>query len=94
MKVLFENEPYFKLLHLIDSIHLKSRKFIDVRLKTINMTYPQLGMLITLTEGDDISQAEIAEKIGADTTTVMVLCEFPPEAWLVRKGARPKRPPR
>jgi DNA-binding MarR family transcriptional regulator len=85
LKILFENEPYFRLIHLIDNIHLKARKFAETRLKTINMTYPQLGMLMSLNSHDDISQAELADELNVDTTTVMVLCDsLEKRGWIRR----------
>jgi len=83
--MLFENEPYFKLIQLVAGIYIKTRKFTEKQLKTINMTYPQLGALMALIRKDNITQRELAELLETDATTVMVLCDsLEKKGWLVR----------
>jgi len=83
--VLFENEPYFKFIQLVAGIHVRTRQFTERRLKSIKMTYPQLGALMALVRKDDITQRELAEMLEADTTTAMVLCDsLEKKDWLMR----------
>ena len=90
--MLFENEPYFKLIQLVAGIHIKTRKFTERKLKQLNMTYPQLGALMALTRKDDITQRELAELLETDTTTAMVLCDsLEKRGWLMRTRDRNDR---
>jgi DNA-binding MarR family transcriptional regulator len=83
--MLFENEPYFKLIQLVAGIHIRTRKFTERKIKRLNMTYPQLGALMTLIRKDDITQSQLAELLETDNTTAMVLCDsLEKRGWLVR----------
>ena len=84
--MLFENEPYFKLIQLVAGIHIKTRQFTERKIKNLNMTYPQLGALMALIRKDDITQSELAALLETDATTVMVVCDsLEKRGWLVRK---------
>jgi len=90
--MLFENEPYFKLIQLAAGIHIKTRKFTERQLKKLNMTYPQLGALMVLIRKDDITQRELAELLETDATTAMVLCDsLEKRGWLVRSRDKADR---
>jgi DNA-binding MarR family transcriptional regulator len=90
--MLFENEPYFKLIQIIAGIHIRTRKFTERQLKQLNMTYPQLGALMALIRKDDITQRELAELLETDTTTAMVLCDsLEKRGWLIRTRDRNDR---
>lgn len=90
--MLFENEPYFKLIQLVAGIYIKTRKFAEKQLKTINMTYPQLGALMALIRKDNITQRELAELLETDATTAMVLCDsLEKRGWLVRSRDKTDR---
>ena len=83
--MLFESEPYFKLIQVVAGIHIRTRRFTERKLKQLNMTYPQLGALIALVRKDDITQRELAELLETDTTTAMVLCDsLEKRGWLIR----------
>ena len=83
--MLFENEPYFKLIQLVAGIHISTRKFTERKIKKLNMTYPQLGALMALIRKDDITQSQLAELLDTDNTTSMVLCDsLEKRGWLVR----------
>jgi len=83
--MLFENEPYFKLIQLVAGIHIKTRKFTERKIKKLNMTYPQFGALMALIRKDDITQSQLAELLETDNTTAMVLCDsLEKRGWLVR----------
>ena len=83
--MLFENEPYFKLIQLVAGIHNRTRKFTERKIKRLNMTYPQLGALMALIRKDDITQSQLAELLETDNTTSMVLCDsLEKRGWLVR----------
>ncbi len=90
--MLFENEPYFKLIQIVAGIHLKTRKFTEKQVKQLNMTYPQLGALMALIRKDNITQRELAELLETDTTTAMVLCDsLEKKGWLMRTRDRNDR---
>ncbi len=90
--MLFENEPYFKLIQVVAGIHIKTRKFTERKLKQLNMTYPQVGALMALVRKDDITQRELAQSLETDTTTAMVLCDsLERRGWLVRTRDRNDR---
>jgi DNA-binding MarR family transcriptional regulator len=90
--MLFENEPYFKLIQVVAGIHIRTRKFTERKLKQLNMTYPQLGALMALIRKDDITQRELAELLETDTTTAMVLCDsLEKRGWLIRTRDRNDR---
>ena len=83
--MLFENEPYFKLIQLVAGIHIRTRKFTERKIKKLNMTYPQLGALMALIRKDDITQSQLAGLLETDNTTSMVLCDsLEKRGWLVR----------
>lgn len=83
--MLFENEPYFKLIQLVAGIHIKTRRFTEKQIKKLNMTYPQLGALMALIRNVDITQRQLAEILETDNTTAMVLCDsLEKRGWLVR----------
>jgi DNA-binding MarR family transcriptional regulator len=90
--MLFESEPYFKLIQVVAGIHIRTRRFTERKLKQLNMTYPQLGALIALVRKDDITQRELAELLETDTTTAMVLCDsLEKRGWLIRTRDRNDR---
>ena len=83
--MLFENEPYFQLIQLVAGIYIKTRKYSENKLKSLNMTYPQLGALMALIRKDDITQSQLAGLLETDNTTAMVLCDsLEKRGWLVR----------
>ena len=83
--MLFEQEPQFQLIQLIAGIHIRTRRFTELRLKNINMTYPQLGALMALIRKDDITQKDLSALLETDTTTAMVLCDsLEKKGWIQR----------
>ncbi len=85
IKMLFENEPYFRLIQLVAGVHVKTRQFTERKIRSLNMTYPQLGALMALVRKDDITQSQLAGLLETDATTAMVLCDsLAKRGWLVR----------
>lgn len=85
--MLFENEPFFKLIQLVAGIYINTRKFSESKIKDLNMTYPQLGALMALIRNDDISQSKLARLLETDNTTSMVLCDsLEKRGWLTRNS--------
>lgn len=79
------DEPHWKLFHLISGIYVKSRRLAEESLKPLNITWPQFGALAQLSRGDRITQRELAERLEADATTTMVLCDsLDRKGWLNR----------
>ena len=80
-----KEEAHWKLFALASGIYLKSRRLAEESLKPLNMTFPQFGALLSLSQGDGITQRELAERMEADTTTTMVLCDsLGRRGWLNR----------
>jgi DNA-binding MarR family transcriptional regulator len=78
-------EPHWKLFHLISGIYIKSRRLAEESLKPLNVTWPQFGALTQLVRGDGITQRELSERLEADATTTMVLCDsLEKKGWLNR----------
>jgi DNA-binding MarR family transcriptional regulator len=78
-------EAHWQLFALISGIYMKSRRIAEEALRPLNMTWPQFGALLNLFRGDDVTQRELAGKMEADTTTVMVLCNsMERRGWLNR----------
>jgi DNA-binding MarR family transcriptional regulator len=78
-------EAHWQLFALISGIYMKSRRIAEEALRPLNMTWPQFGALLNLLRGDDVTQRELAGKMEADTTTVMVLCNsMERRGWLNR----------
>ena len=75
MKPLFEDDPYYRMMQLIDAIHVKSRKYAERQIRPLNMTYPQLAALMVLNIEDGVRQRELADMLETDTTTITVLCD-------------------
>jgi DNA-binding MarR family transcriptional regulator len=83
--MLFEDEPYYRMIQLISGIYLKTRHWTERQIKILDMTYPQLGALIVLSQHDGITQREMANRLETDATTVMVLCDsLEKKSWLRR----------
>jgi DNA-binding MarR family transcriptional regulator len=79
------DEPRWRLFHLISGIYTKSRRLAEESLKPLNVTWPQFGALVQLAQGDRITQRELAERLEADATTTMVLCDsLERKGWLNR----------
>ncbi|MGD2141939.1 MAG: MarR family transcriptional regulator [Candidatus Bathyarchaeota archaeon] len=79
------DEPHWRLFHLISGIYVKSRRLAEESLKPLDVTWPQFGALTQLTLGDWITQRELAERLEADATTTMVLCDsLEGKGWLNR----------
>jgi DNA-binding MarR family transcriptional regulator len=85
MSMMEPSEAHWQLFALISGIYMRSRRIAEDALRPYNMTWPQFGALVTLLRGDDITQRELAGKMEADTTTVMVLCNsMEKRGWLNR----------
>ncbi len=83
--MLFEDEPYCRMIQLISGIYLKTRHWTERQIKALDMTFPQLGALIVLSQHDGITQRDMASRLETDATTVMVLCDsLEKKNWLRR----------
>ena len=79
------DEPHWKLFHLISGIYIKSRRLAEESLRPLDVTWPQFGALTQLARGDRITQRELADRLEADATTTMVLCDsLERKGWLNR----------
>ncbi len=79
------DEPHWRLFHLISGIYIKSRRLAEESLKPLDVTWPQFGALAQLAREDRITQRELADRLEADATTTMVLCDsLERKGWLNR----------
>ena len=80
-----QKEPHWKLFAVISGIYIKTRRITEEHLKPYAMTWPQFGALFNLIEQDNITQAQLSEKLLADQNTTMVLCNsMERKKWITR----------
>lgn len=85
MNVFLEDDLYFRVIQLIDSISAYNRRHVERHLKSLNMTYPQMAVLMLLHRTDGISQRELADLNETDTTNMMVICDsLEKRGWINR----------
>ena len=85
MNVFLEDDLYFRVIQLIDSISAHNRRHVERNLKPLNMTYPQMAVLMLLHRKDGISQRELADLNETDTTNMMVICDsLEKRGWINR----------
>ena len=85
MSVFLEEDPYFRAIQLIDSVSAYNRRHVERQLKPLNMTYPQMAVLMLLNRTDGISQRELADLGETDTTNMMVICaSLEKRGWISR----------
>ena len=85
MNVFLEDDLYFRVIQLIDSISANNRRHVERQLKPLNMTYPQMAALMLLHRTDGISQRELADLNETDTTNMMVICDsLEKRGWINR----------
>ena len=85
MNIFLEDDLYFRVIQLIDSISAYNRRHVERHLKPLNMTYPQMAALMLLHRTDGISQRELADLNETDTTNMMVICDsLEKRGWIVR----------
>ena len=83
--MIFKNETDKKVFELIAGIYIRFGRLAQRQLKKLNMTFSQFRTMVVLSEKDNITQREFADRIDTDTTTVMVLCDsLEKKGWLAR----------
>jgi DNA-binding MarR family transcriptional regulator len=68
-------EPHWKIYALISGVYQKSRRLSEETLKTLQITFPQFGVLLRLSFQDNVTQKELSDIMDTDTTTIMVICD-------------------
>ena len=85
MKIFAEGDLYFRTIQLIDAISAYNRRHVERKLRPLNMTYPQMAVLMLLHRTDGISQRELADLNETDTTNMMVICDsLEKRGWIKR----------
>jgi DNA-binding MarR family transcriptional regulator len=84
-----QTEPHWQLFAAISGIYVKSRRITESHLKPYRMTWPQFGALFNLVEQDNITQAQLSERLLADQNTTMVLCNSMERKKWVTRGRDP-----
>ncbi|UCC16313.1 MAG: MarR family transcriptional regulator [Dehalococcoidales bacterium] len=85
MNIFLEDDLYFRVIQLIDSISAYNRRHVERHLKPLNMTYPQMAALMLLHRTDGVSQRELADLNETDTTNMMVICDsLEKRGWINR----------
>lgn len=80
-----QTEPHWQLFAALSGIYVKSRRITESHLKPYGMTWPQFGALSSLMEQDNITQAQLSERLLADPNTTMVLCNsMERKKWVTR----------
>jgi len=80
-----QTESHWQLFAAISGIYIKSRRIAEEQLKPLNVTWPQFGALFNLVQEDNITQAQLAERLEADANTAMVLCNsMERKGWVIR----------
>ena len=80
-----QTEPHWQLFAAISGIYVKSRRITENHLKPYGMTWPQFGALFSLMGQDNITQAQLSERIQGDPNTTMVLCNsMERKKWITR----------
>ena len=80
-----QTEPHWQLFAAISGIYVKSRRITETHLKPYRMTWPQFGALFNLMEQEDVTQAQLSERLLADQNTTMVLCNsMERKKWIKR----------
>jgi len=87
--MLFEETLSGHVIELIWRVYFFARKGIDLRLKKLDLTYPQFGTLVALSKQENISQKKLALALGTDTTNVMVVCDSLEKKNLIERRADP-----
>jgi len=83
--MLFKNKTDKKVFELIAGIYIRFGRLAQQQLKKLNMTFSQFRTMLVLSQKDNITQREFADRIDTDTTTVMVLCDsLEKKGWLMR----------
>lgn len=83
-----QTQQHWQLFATISGIYIKSRRIAEVRLKPLKVTWPQFGALFNLSQEDNITQAQLAERMEADANTIMVLCNsLERKNWVKRNRA-------
>lgn len=80
-----QTEPHWQLFAAISGIYVKSRRITESHLKPYGMTWPQFGALFNLMEQDDVTQAQLSERLLADPNTTTVICNsMERRKWVTR----------
>lgn len=82
--------PQDQLVHIIElsaGIWNATRVRLETRLRPLQMTWPQYGVLLALRSGDGLTQREIGECLEIDRTTVSVICDsLEKHGWAERQS--------
>ena len=80
-----QTEKHWQLFATISGIYIKSRRIAEDSLKPLGVTWPQFGALFNLNQQDNITQAQLAERLESDANTAMVLCNsLERKGWITR----------
>ena len=58
-----QTEQHWQLFATISGIYIKSRRIAEDNLKPLGVTWPQFGALFNLNQQDNITQAQLAERM-------------------------------
>lgn len=87
--MLFTGRERESIFELIGAIHMKLNRLAQRKLKDLNLTYPQFGALMVLTERSMLCQRELAAVLETDTTTTMVICNGLEDKGLIERQRDP-----
>ena len=75
---------------MASGIHIKTRRILENRLKSLKLTFPQSGVLISLLRNDAVSQKYLAESLDTDSTTIMVICDALEKKGVIKRMKDPR----
>jgi len=85
----FKDEISARFFLLVSGIHIKTRRILENRLKEVELTFPQFGVLLALAHKDRINQKELSEILETDTTNIMVICDSLEKKGIVQRISNP-----
>ena len=71
----YEDDPGKQFYFLASGISIKTRRLVEKQLKPFNLTWPQIGVMMRVSQNENFNQKELADLMDTDATTVMVICD-------------------
>jgi MarR family transcriptional regulator for hemolysin len=85
--VLFPQDQLVQIIELSAGIWNATRSQLETRLRPLQMTWPQYGVLLALRGGESLTQRDIGECLEIDRTTVSVICDsLERHGWAERRS--------
>ena len=73
--MLYDDDVGKRFFFLSSGIYIKTRRLMEKQLKPLNITWPQIGTMMVLSQNGNITQKQLAEMLDTDATSIMVVCD-------------------